>query len=42
MYHLQMHEHVQVVEEEKFLCERYPTDYQEYMSRVKKFVPFLY
>ncbi|KAF5841028.1 hypothetical protein DUNSADRAFT_14735 [Dunaliella salina] len=28
--------------EEDFLCQRYPEEYEQYKSQVKKFVPFLY
>ena len=28
--------------EEKELCRRYPSEYKEYMARVRKFIPFIY
>lgn len=28
--------------EEEFLCQRYPEEYEQYKSQVKKFVPFIY
>ena len=33
---------LQVAAEESSLVERYPSEYPEYLQRVKKFIPYIY